>query len=463
VRRFSRLALRIYLVSLLQLLAIVAAVIVVGYLTFASEHGPDFAHRGHYVLDTVVEQLGDPDALQRELTRAERQMHVSMSLFRADGTLLASNVTPPLTAADVRARSPRPPHPPIELLLHLPPGGPPTLRLPIHSSLLPGGYALYRPQPPPGRESGLWTLVIALLATGIASVLLARSFARPLSQLSAAAKRFGGGDLAARAGLTRRDEFGDLSRSFDEMAERVMQLVRSRQELLANVSHELRTPLARIRVALDLAGDDQAANPDLAREVLGEIAEDWAELERLVTDVLQTARLDLAGDRARVAQQPLRLESFPLSRLLDRAAERFRGEHPRRSLELDCERQLPDLRGDFMLLRRVLDNLLDNASKYSPEESPVVLRAKSDGARVALCVEDCGIGISAGDLPQIGSPFFRADRSRTRRTGGLGLGLSLARNIVEAHGGTLRVESELDRGTRVHVVLPLDETPRTLR
>ena len=452
MRRFTRLALRIYAVSLLQLLAIVAAVVVVGYLTFAPEHGPDFAHRGHYVLDTVVAQLGDRDALQRELVRAEQQMHVSMSLFRADGTLLASNVTPPLTAADVRPHSP---HPPIEMFLHLPPSGPPTIRLPIHSSLLPGGFALYRPQPPPGRDSGLWTLVIALVATAVASVLLARSFARPLSQLSAAAKRFGRGDLSARAGLTRGDEFGDLSRSFDEMAERVMQLVRSRQELLANVSHELRTPLARIRVALDLAGDDSAKNPELAREVLGEIAEDWAELERLVSDVLQTARLDLAGDQARVAQQPLRLENFPLSRLLERAAERFRGEHPRRQLQVEQDAVLPELRGDFMLLRRVLDNLLDNASKYSPEDTAVVLRAKADAARIALCVEDHGIGISADDLPQIGSPFFRADRSRTRRTGGLGLGVSLARNIVEAHGGTLRVESELDRGTRVHVDLPL--------
>lgn len=248
--RFGGLALRIYFVSLAQLLAMVAAVLVVGWLLFSPERGgPDFTRRGRYAVDTIIEHLGDPAALQRELERARRQMQVSLSLYAADGELVGSNVIPALTDADVTARGSRPrPPPPFRFGR----SGPLTLRIPIEHANLPGGYALYRPPPPPmPRDSGLWLIVIALVATAVASILLARSLARPRSQLSAAAQRFGAGDLTARGGLTRRDEFGALSQSFDEMAERVMQLVRSRQELLANVSHELRTPLARIRVALD--------------------------------------------------------------------------------------------------------------------------------------------------------------------------------------------------------------------
>jgi signal transduction histidine kinase len=293
-----------------------------------------------------------------------------------------------------------------------------------------------------------------LFATAFASILLARSFARPLSQLTAAASRFGRGELDVRAGLSRTDEFGELSHAFDEMAERVTQLVRSRQQLLANVSHELRTPLARIRVALDLAsdGDWQA---ELARDALSEIAEDCAELERLVSDVLQSARLDLTGQPAQVAAQILRNEPFDPVSLVQRAVERFRSEHPGRVLELQCPEALPELHGDQVLLRRVLSNLLDNAKQYSPEPTPVTLRVRVADGWLEWRVEDRGIGIAPEDLSQVGTPFFRTDRSRTRRTGGVGLGVSLARGIVEAHGGSLSIESELDRGTRVCVRLPV--------
>jgi signal transduction histidine kinase len=283
---------------------------------------------------------------------------------------------------------------------------------------------------------------------------LARSLARPITQLRAAAKRFGEGELDARAALSRHDEFGELSQAFDEMAERVMQLIRSRQELLADVSHELRTPLARIRVALDLAADGNG-DRELEREVLGEISEDCAELERLVADILQSARLDLTGRPAQVVAQRLHVERFDPTSLVQRAAERFRNDHPTRQLELSCAQDLPELEGDVMLLRRALHNLLDNAEKYSSAPTPILLSVARSAAGIELCVADQGIGIAAEDLPHVGAPFFRTDRSRTRRTGGVGLGLSLSRKIVEAHAGTLLVESAPDRGTRVTLRLPV--------
>ena len=113
---------------------------------------------------------------------------------------------------------------------------------------------------------------------------------------------------------------------------------------------------------------------------------------------------------------------------------------------------LPECSGDPVLLRRVVDNLLDNARKYS--EADIVLRASHTDDQLHLVVEDRGIGIAPEDLPLVAQPFFRADKSRARKTGGLGLGLSLARRIVEAHGGSLRIESAVGVGTSVHVQLP---------
>jgi signal transduction histidine kinase len=221
---------------------------------------------------------------------------------------------------------------------------------------------------------------------------------------------------------------------------------------LANVSHELRTPLARIRVALDLAAEGDA---ETAREALSEITTDLMELERLVADVLQTAKLDLATGRAGQALPLLRRGEVEADALIEQAAARFRTAHPGRTLEVAREPALPILTGDGVLLRRALDNLLDNARAYSDDDEAVRLVASVHDGKLSLEVVDHGIGIAAADLPHVATPFFRTDPSRARRTGGLGLGLSLARRIVEAHGGLLTIESELGRGTTIRVELPV--------
>lgn len=449
----TRLLPRIYLVSLLQLLAITGLTIIVGWLTFANRRTGDFEQRVQYVVDTVAAKLGSPDDVARELERAKAQTRTLLTLYARDGSVLASNVQPALVYTPTPPRRPPPPVP------FMAPPERPIMRVAIDNALAPGAYAVVRPPSPrePPSRPGLWALGSALFAIAVASLWLARSLARPLSQLQAAAKRFGSGELEARAGLTRHDEFGELSQAFDEMADRVTQLIRSRQELLADVSHELRTPLARIRVALDLAADG-TGDIELQREALSEISEDCAELERLIADVLQAARLDLTGRPAQVVEQRLRVEPYDPVGLLQRAAERFRTEHPTRQLELRCSDNLPELTGDVVLLRRALHNLLDNAQKYSSAPAPILLSAELGSGELILRVEDQGIGIAAEDLPHIGSPFFRTDRSRNRRTGGIGLGLSLSRKIVEAHGGKLVVESAPDRGTRVTLHLPLKNT-----
>jgi two-component system, OmpR family, sensor kinase len=300
---------------------------------------------------------------------------------------------------------------------------------------------------PISRQFLLLAVVLSVVLLG--SLLFARSLAVPLLHLAHIAREFGSGRLNARARLDRRDELGAVAQSFDDMAERITALLHGQRELLANVSHELRTPLSRIRVALDLAADGDA---EAARDALANISTDFNDLDRLVEDVLAAARLDLGSSEP--GGFPLRRDNVNVADLAQAAYERSRLVCPGEQLELDLESDLPIIEGDAALLRRVIDNLVDNAQKYSEPKSPIILRVRREGDGVMLAVIDHGMGIDAPDLPHIFTPFFRADRSRTRKTGGVGMGLTLVRRIVTAHGGSVDVKSQVGQGTEMYVRLP---------
>jgi two-component system OmpR family sensor kinase len=452
LRRFrSRLALRIYLASLAQVGAVILGFVLLVRMDGPRGH-PGDARRARFVVESVAEELNDKEALDRELDRVRRMLNASISIYDEGGRELATS--------EGMAPSPPPPRPPPRFFgLRLPPPKHRTraLELPVR---LPGGqvgravYTVTEPDgPPPWHDAMI--LALTLVVVSVASLLTARSLARPLARLSKAARAFGAGELDARAGLARSDEIGEVAIAFDEMADRVKGLLKAERELLANVSHELRTPLARIRVALDLAAEGDA---DMAREALGEIAEDLAELERLISDVLTAARLDLASASMASGIPPLRSELVDARELLDRAASRFRGAHPDRPFEMDVAPDLPALSGDPVLLRRVVDNLLENAHKYSPRaDTSVELLASAGDGWVRIEVRDKGVGIAPEDLPRVFEPFFRGDRSRTRATGGLGLGLTLTRRIVEAHRGAIELSSAVGGGTQAVVRLPVAE------
>jgi signal transduction histidine kinase len=260
--------------------------------------------------------------------------------------------------------------------------------------------------------------------------------------------------LRARTGLKRQDELGEVGRAFDEMAERVQTLLVAERELLANVSHELRTPLARIRVGLDLAGEADALGE---RTSLDEIHLDLTEIERLIDDIMTTARLDIDDGRASPSGFSLHLQRLAPEEICDRAAERFRARYPRRPLTVAVspDASLPAVDADPVLFRRVLENLLANADKYSPDfHRPILLRTSASDGRVTFEVVDRGMGIPAEDLPRVFAPFFRSERSRSRDGGGVGLGLTLAKRIVEAHAGSIDVTSSVGQGTTVRVSLP---------
>ena len=305
--------------------------------------------------------------------------------------------------------------------------------------------------PPPAPPVGFVAGVI-LVVVGVGAYFTARSIARPLAALTETTRAFGRGNLEARTKSTRRDEIGELSRAFDDMADRLARLIVAERELLANVSHELRTPLARIRVALDIASESEVESGIS----LADIAQDLAELERIVEDVLASARLALDTGASSGGKLPMRTEPGDVRALLDRSVALFAVAHPDRALELDLADTLGTMNADPVLLRRAIDNLLENAHKYTDEpERAIKLAARREGERAIISVIDRGIGIREADQARLFEPFFRVDRSRTRATGGLGLGLLLARRIVEAHGGTLAIASALNEGTTATVTLPV--------
>ena len=291
---------------------------------------------------------------------------------------------------------------------------------------------------------GLAMLAVIVLVLALVSMPFARAIAQPLEHLSSVARRWGAGDLEARARLDRRDEIGELANTFDETAERLSRLLEGQRELLANVSHELRTPLARMRVSLALAAE---ATPEEAPRHLAAIEGDADELERLVADLLTTSRLDAGG--------ALALQRAPanLADLLDQALVRLARLHPARVVERQV-RETPIVNVEAGLIARVIDNVLDNAAKYSEGDRPIVVSlAPADGG-VRLTVHDQGIGIPLEDHARVFAAFFRGDRSRARDTGGAGLGLTLSKQIVDAHGGRITVDSRPGEGTTFTVWLP---------
>ena len=291
---------------------------------------------------------------------------------------------------------------------------------------------------------------LAIISTWICIVglLMWRTLVRPLQRIAAAARAFGEGNMAARTGVDRPDEIGQVARAFDEMSERVARSREAERELLASMSHELRTPLARIRVALDLAAEGDAAT---ARASLADVTEDLTELETLISSIFSTTRLEMAAAAGDGQPVPLQRSDVDLPALVDKRSRTSARNTPARTytVNLRTRSTVRWICADAILVRRAIENLLDNAHKYSPDGAPVTVDVAEEARSFQVAVTDRGFGIDARDLPRIFTPFFRADRSRARATGGVGLGLALAKRVVEAHGGQIAVSSQLDVGTTV--------------
>jgi two-component system OmpR family sensor kinase len=470
-RRFRSLASRLILVGVVQLALLAATAIGIFYAEGPHHPGRPEEHIDRTVLAKLEGLVDQPTALQAALDELLEQ-RIEVSLYDDKKQLIATNVEPALAVPPRRPHGPRrdgegPPGPPPgdrDPAGDGPRGGPPPWAMGNDRVMLLGftahgarGFFVARGVhgEPPGLTGPVLVLVCGFVILVFGALVTARWIVRPIDRLSRTARALGAGDLQARSRLERSDEIGELGHRFDEMADRVEGLLVSEKELLANVAHELRTPLTRIGVALDLAaeGDSEAARASLA-----EIAVDVGELETIVDDILTAMRFEVASGKGPTAQLPLRRAHVAAGSIAEAAADRMRGRHPQRPLVVTIEPDLPMVHADPMLLRRVLDNLLENAHKYTPDGTQTIeLTAARDGDHVSYEIVDKGVGITPDDLPRVFTAFFRGERSRSRETGGVGLGLTLAKRITEAHGGTIGATSQAGVGTQIRVTIPSAE------
>ena len=297
-------------------------------------------------------------------------------------------------------------------------------------------------------RSLLWTG----LAAGIAGILLislmSRRMLAPVRDLSSAARLLGQGDTSQRVSPKGRDEVAELGRAFNSMASDLERADQQRKSLMADIAHELRTPLSNVQGYLE-AIKDGLLQPD--GRTIDTVHEQVMQLSRLVED-LRLLALAEAGDL------PLHRQPGSLVEVLQRSLDGVKPRADARSVELSLEAAtgLPPVEMDSMRIAQVVGNLLENAISYTPQGGRVTVTASLSGADLArVAVSDTGIGIPDEDLPNIFERFYRVDPSRTRATGAAGLGLSIAKGLVEAHGGAIYVESFPGQGSRFTFELPL--------
>ena len=300
-----------------------------------------------------------------------------------------------------------------------------------------------------GEQAGvsplLTGLIAAVLALAVVQV-LAHGMTSPLREMAAAAKAMAHGYYDRRVTATSRDEVGELARAFNAMAADLAEADRMRRDLVANASHELRTPIGALRATLENLVDGVEA-PDQAT-----LAAMLGQVERLGTLVGQM--LDLS--KLESGAVPLERADVPARPLLERVVDEWRGKAEGRGVRLaaQVEPSRLVLQVDEQRLHQVLGNLVANAIRHSPPGGTVLLRAGAVDSRTRIEVVDEGAGIRPDDAERVFERFYRSDSARAATEGGAGLGLAIARWIVELHGGSIRPEAAEPHGCRMVVELP---------
>ena len=280
----------------------------------------------------------------------------------------------------------------------------------------------------------LLTLLTLILAGAFLSI---RWILRPVRWLHEGVREVGRGNLKHRVPVKRSDELRALAEAFNDMTDRIRDMLHTKEQLMLDVSHELRSPITRMKVALEFLPEGQTKDS---------LKSDIAEMEAMINDILETARMHhLHGNLKR---QLINLADHLKEILVDYAKQPpgvQAGEFPT-GIELDVDPEQ---------VKTVFQNILTNAVKFSdPDDKPVMISVIKQANFTVVRILDHGIGIPPDELPFIFEPFYRVDKSRSKRTGGYGLGLSLCKTIMEAHGGRIEVDSKPGVGTCVSLFFP---------
>ena len=321
----------------------------------------------------------------------------------------------------------------------------------INPESMPGEPAALAPENnlPSINRSLIWS---GLLAVGVAVVVtffLSRRILSPVESLSKAAGALARGDFSRRVVARSRDEVGELGRAFNTMADELATTEEIRRNLVADVAHELRTPLSNIRGYLE-AIRDGLASPDPS--TLGSMHEEVLLLTRLIEDLQELAL-------AESGQLPIHVQACDLADTVRRAVTAAQPQAEVKGITIGVD-VVSDatVQADPERVSQVLRNLLVNACNYTSPGGRIRVVVDRQGDEMEVSVEDTGSGIAEEELPYVFERFYRTDKSRSRATGGVGLGLTIAKRLVEAHGGKISVRSEPGRGSTFTFTLPIKTT-----
>jgi signal transduction histidine kinase len=298
------------------------------------------------------------------------------------------------------------------------------------------------------------SLLIAGIAAGFAGLLivmlLTRQALAPVRNLTAAASSLGAGDLSQRVPESGTDEIGKLANTFNTMASDLQHAVDQRRQLTADVAHELRTPLTNIQGYLEAIKDGVVEPND---ETIDTLHSQTIHLSKLIEDL----RILAIADAGALALN--KLHGSPVPVIKDSVAH-FSQRARERGISFNISVNGNDTVVDFdeTRIRQIISNLIENALTHTPNGGSISVDIIGDYDDVKIIVTDSGIGISEADLPRIFDQFYRADQSRNRATGGAGLGLTIVKRLVEAHGGEISVTSDADSGTIFRILLPASRT-----
>jgi signal transduction histidine kinase len=330
-------------------------------------------------------------------------------------------------------------------------------------------YAV-QPAPPTGFIGGIgatfrflfefwWQFLLAgAMAAGIALVVarwLARGMTQPLRDMAAAANRMETGDYTTRVHTRSRDEVGQLANAFNRMSAELQNLEQSRRDLVANVSHELKTPITAIRAHLEnLLDGVERPEPKTMQVMLAQTER----LARLVEQLLELSRLESG-------EMPLLREAIPLGPLVTQVLSEIEVARSDRGVAVmnQMANDLPPVDADRERVHQVLFNLIDNAVRFTPSGGAVTVTAQRHNGSIEVRVADTGVGIPPEHLPRLFERFYRADPARSREDGGTGIGLAIARSVVEAHGGHIQAQSEIGKGSVFTFDLPVAPAAKNRR
>ncbi len=282
-------------------------------------------------------------------------------------------------------------------------------------------------------ESLLWASAAAIVASLLMSAFVTWRITRPINAMVGASQRIANGHYTERLPKHARDEIGDLITSFNQMAESLQQTEAMRQQLIADITHELKTPLTTIMGMMEGLEDGvMAANPATYHLVHQEAER----LRRLVHDLQELSRIEGGQIALNMADHaPAEVVKFATDRLAPQFADK------NITLSVNLPPTLPGVRADLERTGQVLINLVGNALQYTPTGGQVAVTAQAHDHQVRFAVQDSGIGLTEADLSKIFQRFYRVDKSRSRVSGGSGIGLTIARHLIESQGGTIWAES----------------------